>query len=199
MGVFDFQELISAFIVLFAVIDIIGAVPIILDLKQKGRSVNALEATLIAAGLLLAFFFAGDMILKLFQVDIASFAVAGAFVIFLMSIEMILDIEVFKNLGTIKEATLVTLVFPLLAGAGSFTTLLSLRAEYATVHILLELVLNMVWVFVVLKMTDRIERLLGKGGIYIIRKFFGIILLAISVRLFTANLTLLIEQFQHGN
>ena len=171
MGVFDFQELISAFIVLFAVIDIIGAVPIILDLKQKGRSVNALEATLIAAGLLLAFFFAGDMILKLFQVDIASFAVAGAFV---------------------------PLVFPLLAGAGSFTTLLSLRAEYATVNILLALVLNMVWVFIVLKMTGRIERLLGKGGIYIIRKFFGIILLAISVRLFTANLTLLIEQFQHG-
>ena len=199
MGVFDFQELISAFIVLFAVIDIIGAVPIILDLKQKGRSVNALEATLIAAGLLLAFFFAGDMILKLFQVDIASFAVAGAFVIFLMSIEMILDIEVFKNIGPIKEATLVPLVFPLLAGAGSFTTLLSLRAEYATVNILLALVLNMVWVFVVVKMTDRIERLLGKGGIYIIRKFFGIILLAISVRLFTANLTLLIEQFQHGN
>ena len=199
MGVFDFQELISAFIVLFAVIDIIGAVPIILDLKQKGRSVNALEATLIAAGLLLAFFFAGDMILKLFQVDIASFAVAGAFVIFLMSIEMIFDIEVFKNIGPIKEATLVPLVFPLLAGAGSFTTLLSLRAEYATVNILLALVLNMVWVFVVLKMTDRIERLLGKGGIYIIRKFFGIILLAISVRLFTANLTLLIEQFQHGN
>ncbi len=198
MGVFDFQELISAFIVLFAVIDIIGAVPIILDLKQKGRSVNALEATLIAAGLLLAFFFAGDMILKLFQVDIASFAVAGAFVIFLMSIEMILDIEVFKNIGPIKEATLVPLVFPLLAGAGSFTTLLSLRAEYATVNILLALVLNMVWVFIVLKMTGRIERLLGKGGIYIIRKFFGIILLAISVRLFTANLTLLIEQFQHG-
>ena len=198
MGVFSLQELVSAFIVLFAVIDIIGAVPIILDLKQKGRSVNAIEATLISAGLLLAFLFAGDMILKLFQVDIASFAVAGAFVIFLMSLEMILDIEIFKNIGPIKEATLVPLVFPLLAGAGSFTTLLSLRAEYATVNILLALLLNMVWVFIVLKMTDRIERMLGKGGIYIIRKFFGIILLAISARLFTANLTLLIEQFQHG-
>lgn len=198
MGVFSLQELVSAFIVLFAVIDIIGAVPIILDLKQKGRSVNVIEATLISAGLLLAFFFAGDMILKLFQVDIASFAVAGAFVIFLMSLEMILDIEIFKNIGPIKEATLVPLVFPLLAGAGSFTTLLSLRAEYATVNILLALLLNMVWVFIVLKMTDRIERMLGKGGIYIIRKFFGIILLAISARLFTANLTLLIEQFQHG-
>ena len=165
----DLQECISAFIVLFAVIDIIGAVPIILDLKQKGRAVNAWQATLIATALLVGFFFAGDMMLKLFQVDIASFAVAGAFVIFLMSLEMILDIEIFKNTGPIKEATLVPLVFPLLAGAGSFTTLLSLRAEYATVNILVALFLNMGWVYLVLKMTDRVERLLGKGGIYIIR------------------------------
>ena len=192
MGNFNFQELVSAFIVLFAVIDIIGAVPIILDLKQKGRAVNAVKATLIASSLLVGFFFAGDMMLKLFQVDIASFAVAGAFVIFLMSLEMILD----KNTGPIKEATLVPLVFPLLAGAGAFTTLLSLRAEYASVNIILALALNMVWVYIVLKLTDRVERLLGQGGIYIIRKFFGIILLAISARLFTANLTQLIEQFQ---
>ena len=196
MGTLNFQELISAFIVLFAVIDIIGAVPIILDLKQKGRAVNAVQATLIAAALLLGFFFAGDMMLKLFQVDIASFAVAGAFVIFLMSLEMILDIEIFKNTGPIKEGTLVPLVFPLLAGAGSFTTLLSLRAEYASINIIIALLLNMVWVYIVLKMTDRIERILGKGGIYIIRKFFGIILLAISARLFTANITSLIDQFQ---
>ena len=196
MAGFDFQELISAFIVLFAVLDIIGAIPIILDLKQKGRSVNALKATLIALALLLGFFFAGDMMLKLFQVDIASFAVAGAFVIFLMSLEMILDIEIFKNQGPIKEATLVPLVFPLLAGAGSFTTLLSLRAEYASINIILALLLNMGWVYIVLKMTDRIERILGKGGIYVVRKFFGIILLAIAARLFTANATSLIEQFQ---
>ena len=128
MAGFDFQELISAFIVLFAVLDIIGAIPIILDLKQKGRSVNALKATLIALALLLGFFFAGDMMLKLFQVDIASFAIAGSVVLFLMALEMILDIEIFKNTGPIQEATLVPLVFPLLAGAGSFTTLLSLRA-----------------------------------------------------------------------
>ena len=127
---------------------------------------------------------------------IGSFAVAGAFVIFLMSLAMILDIEIFKNHGPIKEATLVALVFPLLAGAGAFTTLLSLRSEYAPVNIVVALILNMVWVYVVLKLTDRIERFLGKGGIYVIRKFFGIILLAISARLFTANLTLLIEQFQ---
>lgn len=195
-GAFDFQQFLSAFIVLFAVIDIIGSIPIILDLKQKGRSVNAMKATLIAFALLLGFFYAGDMMLRLFQVDIASFAVAGAFVIFMMSLEMILDIEIFKNTGPIKEATLVPLVFPLLAGAGAFTTLLSLRAEYAPINIILALVLNMVWVFIVLKLTDVIERFLGKGGIYVIRKFFGIILLAISARLFTANLTSLIEQFQ---
>ena len=117
-GSFDFQEFLSAFIVLFAVIDIIGSIPIILNLKQKGRNVNANKATGISFALLIGFFYAGDMMLKLFQVDIASFAVAGAFVIFLMSLEMILDIEIFKNQGPIKEATLVPLVFPLLAGAG---------------------------------------------------------------------------------
>jgi multiple antibiotic resistance protein len=122
--------------------------------------------------------------------------VAGAFVIFLMSLEMILDIEIFKNQGPIKEATLVPLVFPLLAGAGSFTTLLSLRAEFASVNIIIALVLNMVWVYFVVRMTDRVERALGKGGIYLIRKFFGVILLAISVRLFTANITLLIDSLQ---
>ena len=196
MSGFDFQQFLSAFIVLFAVIDIIGSIPIILDLKKRGRSVNAPKATLIAFALLLGFFYAGDMMLRLFQVDIASFAVAGAFVIFLMSLEMILDVEIFKNTGPIKEATLVPLVFPLLAGAGAFTTLLSLRAEYAPINIVLALILNMVWVYIVLKLTDRIERMLGKGGIYVIRKFFGIILLAISARLFTANLTSLIEQFQ---
>ena len=200
LGALDFQQFLSAFIVLFAVIDIIGSIPIILDLKQKGRPVNAMKATLIAFALLIGFFYAGDMMLRLFQVDIASFAVAGAFVIFMMSLEMILDVEIFKNTGPIKEATLVPLlvplVFPLLAGAGAFTTLLSLRAEYAPINIVLALTLNMVWVFIVLKLTDVIERFLGKGGIYVIRKFFGIILLAISARLFTANITSLIEQFQ---
>jgi multiple antibiotic resistance protein len=178
--------------VLFAVIDIIGSIPIILDLKQKGRKVNAVQATLISFGLMIAFFLAGDMILKLFQVDIASFAVAGSFILFFMALEMILDIEIFKNQGPMKEATLVPLVFPLLAGAGSFTTLLSLRAEFAPFNIVLALVLNMVWVYAVLKCTDRIEHFLGKGGIYVLRKFFGIILLAISVRLFAANITQLL-------
>ncbi len=193
---FDFQQFVSAFIVLFAVIDIIGAIPIILNLKQKGHPVNAIKATLISLTLLLLFFYAGDAVLKLFQVDIASFAIAGALIIFLMALEMILDVEIFKNQGPIKEATLVPLVFPLLAGAGTFTTLLTLRAEYASINIVLALMFNMVWVYLVLRMTDRIERFLGKGGIYIMRKFFGIILIAISARLFTANIAALIADLQ---
>ena len=193
---FNFQQILSAFIVLFAVIDIIGAIPIIIDLKDKGKDVNALKATLISFLLLLGFFYAGDILLRLFHVDIESFAVAGAFVIFLLSLEMILDIEIFKNQGPIKEATLVPLVFQLLAGAGSFTTLLSLRAEYASVNIIVALILNMLWVYFVVRMTRKVERVLGKGGIYLIRKFFGIILLAISVKLFMSNITLLMEQIE---
>ena len=193
---FNFQQILSAFIVLFAVIDIIGAIPIIIDLKDKGKDVNALKATLISFLLLLGFFYAGDILLRLFHVDIESFAVAGAFVIFLLSLEMILDIEIFKNQAPIKDATLVPLVFPLLAGAGSFTTLLSLRAEYASVNIIVALILNMLWVYFVVRMTRKVERVLGKGGIYLIRKFFGIILLAISVKLFMSNITLLMEQIE---
>ena len=193
---FNIQELVSAFIVLFAVIDIIGSIPIIINLKEKGQHVNALKATVLSFLLFIGFFYAGDMMLRLFHVDIESFAVAGAIVIFLMALEMLLDVEIFKYQGPIKEATLVPLVFPLLAGAGSFTTLLSLRAEYASVNIIIALILNMLWVYIVVSMTDRVERLLGKGGIYIIRKFFGIILIAIAVRLFTANITLLVDSLQ---
>ena len=196
MKEFDLQETVSTFIVLFAVIDIIGSVPVVLDLKQKGRTVNASKATLIAAVMLFGFFFVGDMMLKLFQVDIASFAVAGAIVIFMLSLEMILDVEIFKNNGPTNEATIVPLVFPMIAGAGAFTTLLTLRAEYATVNILIALFLNMLWVLVVLKQMNRIEHVLGRGGIYVLRKFFGIILLAISARLLTTNITLIIEQMR---
>ncbi|NDV84577.1 MarC family protein [Bacteroides sp. 51] len=193
---FNFQEMISAFIVLFAVIDIIGSIPIIINLKERGQSVNALKATLISFALMLGFFYAGDMMLKLFHVDIESFAVAGAIVIFLMALEMLLDVEIFKNQGPIKSATLVPLVFPLLAGAGSFTTLLSLRAEYASINILIALTLNMIWVYFVVSMTDKVERFLGRGGIYLIRKFFGIILIAIAVKLFMSNITLMIDALQ---
>jgi multiple antibiotic resistance protein len=189
---FDLQQLVSAFIILFAVIDIIGSIPILINLREHGRSVNAMKATLISLALMLGFFYAGKYMLDLFHVDIASFAVAGALIIFLMSLEMILDVEIFKNNGPIKEATLVPLVFPLLAGAGSFTTLLSLRAEYHPLNIILALVLNMFWVYFVISATGRIQRFLGAGGIYILRKFFGIILLAVSVRMFLLNIKILI-------
>ena len=188
----DPLQIASTFIVLFAVIDVLGSTPIFIDLKQQGRPVNALKAALISPSLLIGFFLAGDVMLRLFNVDIESFAVAGSLVIFLLALEMILDVVIFKNQGPIKEATLVPVVFPLIAGAGSFTTLLSLRAEYAQINILIGLLLNMVFVYCVLKATERVEKLISKSTIYLLRKFFGIILLAISVRLFTANLSALL-------
>lgn len=190
---FDFKEFISAFIVLFAVIDITGSIPVIINLKEQGREVNPNKATFYSLALLAGFFFAGDMLLTLFQVDIASFALAGSVVIFLVSLEMILDVEIFKNQGPIKSATLVPLVFPLIAGAGAFTTLLSLKSEYHTFNIMLALIANAMFIYIVLISTSRIEKLLGKGGIYVIRKFFGIILLAIAARLFTSNLLQLLH------
>ncbi|MBQ2121564.1 MAG: MarC family protein [Bacteroidaceae bacterium] len=189
----DWQQMLSAFIVLFAVIDVLGSTPIFINLKEKGRPVNATKATLISTALMVAFYFAGDVILKLFSVDIESFAVAGSIVIFLMALEMILDIEIFKNMGPIKEATLIPVVFPLLAGPGSFTTLLSLRAEYATPNIMIGLMINMIFVFIVLKATERVQEIISKSTIYLMRKFFGIILLAIAVRLFTSNLQSLLS------
>lgn len=189
---FNLQEFLSAFIVLFAIIDIIGSVPIIINLKQRERPVSELKATLISYGLMLVFFLAGDLLLKLFHVDITSFAVAGGIIIFCVSLEMILDIEIFKNNGPIKEATLVPLVFPLLAGPGAFTTLLSLKAEFSSINIVLGLTANMLWVYFVLKMTDKVQNFLGEGGIFIVRKFFGVILLAISVKLITSNISQLI-------
>ena len=135
----------------------------------------------------------GEGLLQLFGVDINSFAVAGSLVLFLLAMEMVLDIEIFKNAGPIKEATYVPLVFPMLAGAGSFTTLLSLRAEYSSLNILLALSMNMIIVYIVLMTTGRMQRILGKAGMYFVKKFFGIILLAISVKLFTSNLSYLLS------
>lgn len=186
---FNFVEFLSAFIVLFAIIDPIGIMPVVLSLRGKGKVINVNKAVLYSFALMFLFFFVGDWILGLFGVDINSFAVAGAVIIFLMSLEMILDIEIFKDTSHLaKNATFVPLVFPLLAGAGSFTTLLSLKAEYASINILVALLVNAVVVYIMLSATALIERTIGKGGIYFTRKFFGIILLAISVKLFTSNL-----------
>ena len=186
---FDIQEVISAFVVLFAVIDITGLVPIIIDLKEKGNEINAGKAAFYSLFSFIVFLFMGNMMLQLFHVDISSFAIAGSLVIFVMAIEMIFGVEIFKMDGPAGSATIVPIVFPLIAGAGSFTTLLSLRALYSLLDIIIALVLNILIIYIVIKRVNIIEKLLGKGGVYVLRKFFGIILLAISVRMFIDNLT----------
>lgn len=190
---FNFKEVVSAFMVLFAVIDILGSIPIIIGLKEKNKAISAESAAGFSFIILVAFLFVGEALLGLFNVDISSFAMAGALVILVLAVEMIFGIEVFKNDGPSDSATIVPLIFPLIAGAASFTTLLSLRAEYNILNIIIALALNMLVVYVVLKKVDYVQRIFGKGGVYVMRKFFGIILLAIAVRLFTSNLSLLLE------
>ncbi len=190
------QELASAFMVLFAVIDITGAVPIINDIQNKGHKISAIKAALASYILLVAFLFVGDGLLNLFSVDISSFAVAGSLVIFVLAVEMIFGIPIFKNDSPSGTASIVPLVFPLIVGAGTLTTLLALRAEYHTINIIIALTLNIIVVYLVLKNVSLVEKIFGKGGAYILRKFLGIILLAISVKLFTSNLTSLIDIFK---
>ena len=192
----NIQELASAFMVLFAVIDITGAVPIINDIQNNGHKINAVKAALASYVLLVAFLFVGDGLLNVFSVDISSFAVAGSLVIFVLAVEMIFGIPIFKNDGPSGSASIVPLVFPLIVGAGTLTTLLALRAEYHIINIIIALTLNIIIVYFVLKNVSLIEKVFGKGGAYILRKFLGIILLAISVKLFTSNLTSLIEIFK---
>lgn len=190
---FSWLELTSAFMVLFAIIDILGSVPIIINVKQDNKNIHAFWASFIALIILILFLFTGEGVLRLFGVDIQSFAVAGALIIFIFALEMILDVEIFRNHKAPKNTfSIVPLAFPLIAGPGSFTTLVALQAEYHLENILLALILNMAFVYLVLKLTDRIEKLIGQAGIYIIRKFFGIILLAIAVKLFTTNISYLI-------
>lgn len=191
---FDLQETLSAFMVLFAVIDVTGLLPVFIDYQNRGLKISAPKAALFSLITFIAFLFVGDFILQLFQVDISSFAVAGALVIFVMAIEMIFGIEIFRNDGPEGTATLVPIVFPLIAGAGSFTALLSLRALYSLPNILIALVMNIILVYLVLRYTSVVERIFGKAFVYVLRKFFGIILLAISVRMFISNIT---ELFRH--
>lgn len=185
---FSLIQITSAFMVLFAIIDILGSIPIILNIKHKRQNVYPLRASGVALVILVAFLFMGEGVLRLFNVDIQSFAVAGALIIFIFSLEMILDIEIFRNKGPEGGSSIIPIAFPLIAGPGSFTTLLALRAEYATENIIIALFLNMLFVYLVLRSTSKIEKFIGEGGIYILRKFFGIILLAIAVKLFTTNI-----------
>ncbi len=189
---FSVKEILSAFMVLFAIIDITGSIPIILELKRKGNTIQPVSAVISSIIIFIAFLFAGDGLLSLFGVDIQSFAVAGAIVILVLAIEMILGVELMKNDGPKGSATLVPLVFPLIAGAGTLTTLLSLRAEFQIENIIVAILLNMVFVYIVLTRLDWIEKIFGQGVIYVLRKFFGIILLAMAVKLFVTNISSLI-------
>ena len=189
---FNFKEIISAFIVLFAIIDITGSIPIIIDLRSKGAKIGPLKVALISFVILVAFLFAGEGLLSLFGVEINSFAVAGAIIIFIYGMEMILSREIIKNDGPASAANAVPIIFPLIAGAGVLTTLISMRAEYQVQNIIVAIALNMVVVFFVLKYVDWVEQKLGPTVIYILRKIFGIILLAIAVKLFTTNLASMI-------
>ncbi len=190
---FSIIDIFSIFMVLFAIIDVPGNIPIIIDIKSKSGDINSLQITLVSLGIMLLFLFAGEPLLGLFGVDISSFAIAGSLVIFFLALEMVLGIEIFKH-QDIKGASIVPIAFPLIAGAGSLTTLLSLKAQYATENIVVALVLNMVVVFFALKATVIFERILGKTGVHILRKVFGIILLAIAIKLFTSNTGI---QFHH--
>lgn len=180
------MEILAAFMVLFAIIDILGSIPIILDIKAKTGATYPGKTTLVAFAIMLLFLFIGEPLLGLFGVDISSFAIAGSVILFLMGLEMVLGVQLFKHEGG-GGGAIVPIAFPLIAGAGSITTLLSLRAEYQTVNILTALSINMIIVYLVLRLTTLFERLLGPNGLHILRKFFGIILLAIAIRLFMSN------------
>jgi len=185
----NFKEIFTAFMVLFAVIDIIGNIPIIIDLRKKVGHIQSEKASLIAGVIMVLFLFIGKSLLSLIGIDVNSFAVAGAFILFFIALEMILGITLYKDDddGGIT-ASVFPLAFPLIAGPGSLTTLLSLRAEFAIENIIVAVIFNVIVIYLVLKTSSRIERIIGPNGIKIIRKVFGVILLAIAVKLFAQNI-----------
>lgn len=193
-GNINIVEIFSSFIVMAAIIDIFGSIPIFVSMREQNKTIKAGQACLMALGLFLAFFFAGDALLKLFGIDTASFAVAGAFVLFILAVEMILGREIIKNEGGNSGASIVPIAFPLIAGPGALTALLSLRADYAMVNILIGLLLNIFLDYIVISQLDRIRKILGENLIFILRKFFGVILLAISVNMFVNNISIIIKQ-----
>ena len=184
---FNYNDALSAFLILFAVIDILGSIPIIVSLRKKVGHVQSEKATVVAGAIMIVFLFVGESILNLLGVNVQSFAIAGSLVIFFLALEMILGITLYKE-ETPNTASIVPIAFPLIAGAGTMTSLVSIRAEFATINILIAIVANMNVVYAVLKNTERLERVLGPGGLSILRKVFGVILLAIAVKLFFTNL-----------
>lgn len=190
----NFKEIFTATMVLFAVIDIIGNIPIIIDLRKKVGHIQSEKASIIAGIIMISFLFLGKSILNLIGIDVNSFAVAGAFILFFLALEMILGISLYKEEETNSiTASVFPLAFPLIAGPGSLTSILSLRAEYDTVNIIIAIIINIIFMYIVLKTSTKIERLIGKNGINILRKIFGVILLAIAVKLFATNIQGLIS------
>lgn len=183
----NFKEIVTATMVLFAVIDIVGSIPIIIDLRQKVGHIQSEKASIVAMLIMIMFLFLGVQILNLIGIDVYSFAVAGSFVILFLALEMILGIQLYKD-DAPETASVVPLAFPLIAGAGTMTTILSLKAEFHTVNIIVAIIINMIFVYIVLISSSKIEKLIGKGGINIVRKIFGVILLAIAVKLFASNI-----------
>ena len=190
---FNFKEILTATMILFAVIDIIGSLPIIISLREKAGHIQSEMASIIAAVLMILFLFLGKQILALIGINVNEFAVAGSLILFFLALEMILGITLFKedDDSSPKLASVFPLAFPLLAGPGSLTTLLSLRAEYNIENIIVAVLINILFIYIVLKTSGKLQKILGKNGIIIIRKIFGVILLAIAVKLFTSNIQLL--------
>lgn len=183
---FDHKQILSVSMILFAIIDIIGSVPVVIELRKKAGHIQSEKATLVSTVLMILFLFLGTELLKVIGLDVASFAIAGSFVIFVIAMEMILGITFFKE-DLPETVSIVPLAFPLIAGAGTMTTLLSLKSEYDTQNIMVGIVINMIFVYIVLKNVFWLERLIGKSGLSVLRKAFGIILLAIAIKLFKNN------------
>lgn len=182
----DFREIVTVGMVLFAVIDIVGTIPIIVDLRLKHGHIESEKASVVAGAIMIMFLFAGEELLNLIGIDVHSFAVAGSFVLFFLALEMILGIRIYRD-DESSSASIVPLAFPLIAGAGTMTTLLSLKAQFETINIIIAIVLNIILVYTVLKSSAKIEKILGKNGLGVIRKTFGVVLLAIAVKLFAGN------------
>lgn len=189
MGVFNITEVFSVTLILFSVIDILGAIPLIMVIKKRDGRIYAEKATIISAVLMVVFLFLGQSILMLFGLDVASFALAGAIVIFIVAMEMILGITLIKDdPEAAGSGSVVPLAFPLIAGAGTLTTILSLRAVYSEINVLIGILVNLIFVYIVLRLSGWLERVIGKSGFEVLRRVFGVILLAIAVKIFKSNL-----------
>jgi multiple antibiotic resistance protein len=190
---FKIDELLTIVFTLFAVIDIVGSIPLLIAMKEKSGAIKSLKVTLISGGLMILFLFLGKPFLQLLGLDVRSFAVGGSIVIFLLGLEMVLGHEIFKGDKNAQSGALVPIAFPIIAGSGTLTTIMSLKANYDELYIALGIIINLVVIYIVLKSLNFIEKLLGPGGLLAVRKFFGVILLAIAVKIFSSNVGALIR------